>query len=42
MKIVKTKKANAYTSIKNSMDSTREIAIESNLDACGCTGNGMC
>lgn len=44
MKIVKLneKKDNAYSSIINSFNGLGEITVFSNLDACGCTGNGNC
>lgn len=34
--------ANAYESIKDSMNQNEKISICNNLDACGCTGNGQC
>lgn len=44
MKIIKvnTSETNAYKSIKSSMKNVMELTINSNLDACGCTGNGNC
>lgn len=35
-------KSNALKSIKNSMKNKKEIVLSNSLDACGCTGNGVC
>ena len=44
MKILKvvSSEINALKSISSSMDGEKSIAVANMLDACGCTGNGMC
>ena len=44
MKIIKVigLQCNTYNNIKDSMDVTKGISAANNLDACGCTGNGLC
>lgn len=44
MKIIKVigLQCNTYNNIKDSMDVTKGISVANNLDACGCTGNGLC
>jgi len=44
MKIIKviSSKCNIRESINASMDSKKDHGIANLLDACGCTGNGMC
>lgn len=44
MKILKviSKQNSAFTTIKYCMDTKKGIVAMSQLDACSCTGNGLC
>lgn len=44
MKILKviSKQSSIYSSIKYCMDTKKGITAMNQLDACGCTGNGVC
>ena len=44
MKLLKVNKSSgsALKAIKNSMSSKKKVVVCNNLDACGCTGNGVC
>ena len=44
MKIIKiiSSESNVLKSISSSMDSEKTPSVANMLDACGCTGNGLC